>query len=71
MRVTSTCFARAGEALLRRLESLCEKPKLFVTTNLSNLKMQSLLVKLNYVLSGVIHNLDEGDPEIVYFKRVR
>lgn len=60
-----------GEALLRHLESLCEKPKLFVTTNLSNLQMQSLLVKLGYVLSGVIHNLDEGDPEIVYFKRVR
>ena len=61
----------AGEALLRHLESLCEKPKLFVTTNLSNLSMQSLLVKLGYVLSGVIHNLDEGDPEIVYFKRVK
>jgi len=33
--------------------------------------MQSLLAKLEYVLSGVIHNLDEGDPEIVYFKRLR
>lgn len=31
--------------------------------------MQSLLAKLDYVESGVIHNLDEGDPEIVYFKR--
>ena len=61
----------AGEALLRHLESLCETPKLFVTTNLSNLAMQSLLVKLEYVVSGVIHNLDEGDPEIVYFKRLR
>ena len=61
----------AGETLLRHLESLCETPKLFVTTNLSNLAMQSLLVKLEYVLSGVIHNLDEGDPEIVYFKRLR
>lgn len=61
----------AGEALLRHLESLCETPKLFVTTNLSNVVMQSLLVKLEYVFSGVIHNLDEGDPEIVYFKRLR
>ncbi|HKY42486.1 MAG TPA: GNAT family N-acetyltransferase [Pyrinomonadaceae bacterium] len=61
----------AGEALLRHLESVCETPKLFVSTNLSNLAMQSLLVKLEYVLSGVIHNLDEGDPEIVYFKRLR
>ncbi len=35
------------------------------------LRMQSLLAKLEYELSGVIHNLDEGDPEIVYFKRLR
>lgn len=33
--------------------------------------MQLLLAKLEYVLSGVIHNLDEGDPEIVYFKQLR
>ena len=33
--------------------------------------MQSLLAKFEYVVSGVIHNLDEGDPEIVYFKRLR
>jgi GNAT superfamily N-acetyltransferase len=61
----------AGEALLRHLESLCETPKLFTSTNLSNLPMQSLLAKSEYVLSGVIHNLDDGDPEIVYFKRLR
>lgn len=24
-----------------------------------------------YALSGVIHNLDEADPEVVYFKRLR
>ncbi len=61
----------AGAALVRHLESLCETPKLFTSTNLSNLPMQSLLAKLGYVLSGVIHNLDEGDPEVVYFKRLR
>ena len=61
----------AGAALLRHLESLCETPKLFTSTNQSNLPMQSLLAKSEYVLSGVIHNLDEGDPEIVYFKRLR
>jgi hypothetical protein len=61
----------AGAALLKHMQSLCETPKLFTSTNLSNLPMQSLLAKLGYVLSGVIHNLDEGDPEIVYFKRLR
>jgi ribosomal protein S18 acetylase RimI-like enzyme len=61
----------AGESLVRHMESLCQTSKLFTSTNLSNLPMQALLVKLGYVLSGVIHNLDEGDPEIVYFKRLR
>ena len=61
----------AGAALLRHLEALCETSKLFISTNLSNLAMQSLLTKFEYVLSGMIHNLDEGDPEIVYFKRLR
>ena len=61
----------AGEALLRHLESVCKTPKLFTSTNLSNLPMQSLLAKSDYVLSGVIHNLDESDPEIVYFKRLK
>nr|AIA10537.1 acetyltransferase (GNAT) family [uncultured bacterium] len=60
-----------GAALLKHMESLCKTPKLFTSTNLSNLPMQSLLAKLDYVLSGVIHNLDDGDPEIVYFKRLR
>jgi GNAT superfamily N-acetyltransferase len=61
----------AGAALMQHMERLCETPKLFTSTNLSNLRMQSLLAKLGYELSGVIHNLDEGDPEIVYFKRLR
>jgi len=61
----------AAAALLQHLESLCETSKLFISTNLSNLAMQSLLAKFEYVLTGVIHNLDEGDPEIVYFKRLR
>jgi ribosomal protein S18 acetylase RimI-like enzyme len=61
----------AGAALVKYLESLCQTPKIFTSTNLSNLPMQSLLAKLGYALSGVIHNLDEDDPEIVYFKRLR
>ena len=59
-----------ASALLRHLESLCRTPKLFTSTNLSNLPMQSLLAKMGYELSGVIHNLDDGDPEIVYYKRL-
>jgi N-acetylglutamate synthase-like GNAT family acetyltransferase len=61
----------AGAALLRYMESLCRTVKLFTSTNQSNLQMQSLLAKSGYELTGVIHNLDEGDPELVYFKRLR
>ena len=61
----------AGTALLCHMESLCQTPKLFTSTNLSNLPMQSLLNKFGFELSGVIHNLDVGDPEIVYCKRLK
>jgi hypothetical protein len=33
--------------------------------------MQALLDKLEYAHSGIIENLDEADPELVYFKRLR
>ena len=49
----------AGAALLRHMESHCQTPKLFTSTNLSNFPMQSLLVKLNYVLIEVILKLNE------------
>ena len=58
----------AGQLLMRHLERLCQIPKLFTSTNLSNLPMQSLLAALGYTLSGVIHHLDEGDPELIYVK---
>jgi GNAT superfamily N-acetyltransferase len=61
----------AGTALLEHMERQCQTPKLFTSTNLSNLPMQALLAKRGYMLSGVIHNLDEGDPEIIYCKRLR
>ncbi len=57
-----------GTALMRHLEATCRTPKLFTSTNLSNLPMQALLARLGYILSGVIHHLDEGDPELVYVK---
>lgn len=56
-------------ALMRHIEATCGTEKLFTSTNLSNLRMQRLLEKLGYTISGVVHNLDEGDPEVFYFKR--
>jgi hypothetical protein len=33
--------------------------------------MQELLSKAGFAKSGVIENLDEGDPEVVFFKRLK
>jgi GNAT superfamily N-acetyltransferase len=61
----------AGLKLVQHLETVCQTAKLFTSTNLSNLPMQSLLAKLAYRLSGVIHHLDEDDPELVYVKYLK
>jgi GNAT superfamily N-acetyltransferase len=59
-----------GSALMKHLESLCRTVKLFTSTNELNRPAHALLLKLGYRPSGVINNLDENDPEIVYFKRL-
>jgi ribosomal protein S18 acetylase RimI-like enzyme len=56
--------------LVRVVESNCRTEKLFTSTNSSNAIMQQLLNKLGFAPSGRIDNLDENDPELVYFKRV-
>ncbi len=61
----------AATLLLRHLECACRTPKLFTSTNLSNHRMQALLAKQGYRLSGVIHDLDECDPELVYVKYLK
>ena len=57
-----------GSALVRGWEATADTPKLFTSTNDSNIPMQRLCEGLGYARSGLIQNLDEGDPEIVYFK---
>jgi N-acetylglutamate synthase-like GNAT family acetyltransferase len=60
----------AGEMLLRYFVSVCKTPKLFSSTNRSNKPMQALFAKAGFQLSGIIHNLDPNDPEIVYYKEM-
>ncbi|MEM1426930.1 MAG: GNAT family N-acetyltransferase [Cyanobacteria bacterium P01_H01_bin.130] len=57
-------------ALVQRLEETCRTAKLFTSTNESNAPMRALMAKLSYEPSGIVHNLDEGDPELFYFKFV-
>lgn len=59
-----------GSALIRHIEAILPAQKLFTSTNQSNTPMRALCETLGYVKSGWIDNLDEGDPEIVYFKRL-
>jgi GNAT superfamily N-acetyltransferase len=56
----------AARALLTALEAHCSTPKLFTSTNESNEPMRCLLLDLGYVESGIVHNLDPGDPELIY-----
>ena len=59
-----------GSELMKYAEDKCKKEKLFTSTNQSNKSMQSLLKKLRFERSGIIYNLDPGDPEPIYFKRI-
>lgn len=59
-----------GLALLAHcIEQTPDGEKLWSTTNQSNLAMQGLLAKGGFIRSGVIENLDEGDPELVFLLR--
>jgi|ERR1700730_14132561 N-acetylglutamate synthase-like GNAT family acetyltransferase len=60
-----------GEMLLRYLMSICRTPKLFSSTNLSNVPMQTLFAKVGFESSGIIHNLHPKDPEVIYYKALR
>jgi len=42
--------------------------KLWTSTNESNAPMRALLPRLEFVESGRIDNLDEGDPELVFVR---
>ncbi len=62
---------RIGEHILRKLEEFSDTPKLWVTTNQSNHRMQGLLSRLGYRPCGYIHELDPEDPELVFVKDSR
>jgi len=58
-----------GPKLIGALERQSKSKSLFISTNQSNVHMQRVLESLGYEPSGIIHNLDPGDPELVYVKR--
>lgn len=56
-----------GSALTQHFQQTCTQPKLFSSTNMSNHAMQKLLIKAGFQTSGYVDNLDENDPEILFF----
>jgi GNAT superfamily N-acetyltransferase len=60
-----------GSRLFDEFESRCRSSRIFTSTNLSNLPMHGFLASRCYTLSGVVQDIDEGDPEMFYSKRLR
>ncbi|QKW49998.1 GNAT family N-acetyltransferase [Streptomyces buecherae] len=55
-----------GARLLAAVEAACAAEKLFTSTNASNHPMQLLLRRSGWLPAGLLHGLDEGDPELFY-----
>jgi GNAT superfamily N-acetyltransferase len=60
-----------GSRLFDEFENRCRSSRIFTSTNLSNLAMHGFLASRRYTLSGLIQDIDEGDPEMFYSKRLR
>lgn len=56
-----------GAELIRHIQSLFPASKIFSSTNASNEAMQMMFTKLGFQPSGHIDNLDEGDPELIFY----
>lgn len=65
---TSASVWRRGvaSALMAKLETSIEGDRMFVSANESNDIMRQLLVKRGYRVSGMVEDLDPGDPEIFF-----
>lgn len=57
-----------GRALLREALAAAGTAQVFTSTNKSNRPMRALLDAEDWSLSGELDGLDEGDPELVFFK---
>lgn len=56
----------AGAQLLTAIETTCATAKLFTATNVSNHPMRNLLQRAHWRPAGLLHGLDEGDPELFF-----
>jgi GNAT superfamily N-acetyltransferase len=59
-----------GRNLLRAALAAAGTEQVFTSTNASNQPMRSLLQAEGWSFSGELRGLDEGDPELVFYKRI-
>jgi ribosomal protein S18 acetylase RimI-like enzyme len=59
-----------GSRLLTEAAERCESSKLFISANASNKAAKALFAKAGFVQSGSIENLNDGEPELIYFESV-
>ncbi|WP_409292478.1 GNAT family N-acetyltransferase [Peribacillus sp. SCS-37] len=57
-----------ASSLLGYMAAHSPTQKIFSSTNQSNTNMQKVFKANGFTLSGIIENLDDGDPEIIFFK---
>ncbi|MGD6961369.1 GNAT family N-acetyltransferase [Fictibacillus phosphorivorans] len=57
-----------ASSLLTHMSRISPTNKLFSSTNESNESMKKVFIKNYFTKSGFIDNLDEGDPEIIYYR---
>ena len=57
-----------GSLLLQRAVVWSSTDRIFISTNQSNVAMIGLLGKEDWRFSGQLEGIDEGDPEIVFYK---
>ena len=57
----------AGVQAIHLLVKQSKTKKIFTSTNRSNIVMQKALAKANFLESGELTGLDEGDPELFYY----
>lgn len=68
--IVSPTKRRKGIAskLLEYMRRTSPTMKIFSSTNRSNISMQKVFETNGFVQSGFVENLDEGDPEIIYYR---
>jgi GNAT superfamily N-acetyltransferase len=59
-----------ASALINAVLTTCRGGDLFTSTNRSNTTMLTALRRWNFIPTGRIDNIDPGDPEMVFLKRV-